>query len=466
MTWLATGPVVLSMGDRRNESAATAALAGSYLEDQRFPREELRIILSAASRAARRWDGLDPSALPFFDSPTDAGRSGEIAVGAIDSRRSEVFAESPFVVGVIPPNLEEVELVFVDDGQNLAVSAARGLYGGGLPLEDQGDTYVLVDAFIGETTRRTIAMQRVVDGVARVPLRVASKVGALLGTVLRVKGAAHSEMSQDSRWAQRLAEPEEAYAEVASGHPRLGPAAANEQSIVVFIHGTASTCLPALASVSGFQSAPLFRFEHDTMVPIAQNAEDLVAVLESLGSPAVKLVGHSRGGLVAMLVSSIYPKIERVTTFGTPHGGTPLATGVEGLLSYSTLAAAPSLGGILAGGLEAAAFGAGLPRGRLPDGWADMRPESSFIRTLRHLSVADTHAIGGTFDANQPDLGLGPNATSAAAWALFNSENDLVVPLTSSCPAHLSHEAVQQVDHFSYFDPDRLELMVAICEAF
>lgn len=465
MTWLATGPVVLSMADRRGESAATAAFGGGWLEEQQFARDELPNIQAAVARAARRWDGLDAAVLPFFERPADAERPRGVADSIIDSRGPEVFAESSFVVGVVPPNVEEVELIFVDDGRNLAVSAAGGPYGG-FRLEDHGDTYVLVDAFIGDNTRRTVAMQRVVDGVARVPLRVASKVGALLGTVLRVKGAAHSEMSQDSRWARRLAEAEQAHPVVASDHPRLGPAAANEPSIVVFIHGTASTCLPALANVSGFQSAPLFRFEHDTMVPVAQNAEELVAILERLGSPQVKLVGHSRGGLVSMLASSIYPNVERVTTFGTPHGGTPLATGIEGLLSYSTLAAASPLGSVLAGGFAAAAFGSGLPRGRLPDGWADMRPEASFIRTLRHLPAKNAHAIGGTFDADQPDLGVGPNATSSAAWSLFNADNDLVVPLTSSCPAHLSHLVVQQVDHFSYFDPCRLELMMAICEAF
>jgi hypothetical protein len=137
---------------------------------------------------------------------------------------------------------------------------------------------------------------------------------------------------------------------------------------------------------------------------------------------------------------------------GAPHCGTPLASAMDGLLAYATVALGVPAGSIIAGGLTASLFASALPRGQLPDGWADMQPQCSFIQTLPLIATQHVHAYGGVFDGQAADLGTGPLFKVGMMAALMQAANDLVVPISSSSPSHLSGETFDQVDHFSYFD--------------
>lgn len=106
---------------------------------------------------------------------------------------------------------------------------------------------------------------------------------------------------------------------------------------IVFVHGTASCGMVSLKdlfslAVEGFSvPGPVYRYEHDTYLPITDNSHELVELI--LDRIRVRrrllIVAHSRGGLVA--VDAALQLAERgfgaevsVCTLGTPFRGTPL----------------------------------------------------------------------------------------------------------------------------------------------
>src|SRR5205807_1790437 len=70
--------------------------------------------------------------------------------------------------------------------------------------------------------------------------------------------------------------------------------------------------------------------EHDTWLPIQDNAQELADHLAGLEVERAVLIGHSRGGLVSRQAAEIaqaqHPDIRiRCVTLGTPFKGTPYA---------------------------------------------------------------------------------------------------------------------------------------------
>jgi len=57
---------------------------------------------------------------------------------------------------------------------------------------------------------------------------------------------------------------------------------------------------------------------------IEQHAADVAALIVSLGLPAVHLVGHSRGGAVALTVARRHPRLAATLTLADPRGLEPL----------------------------------------------------------------------------------------------------------------------------------------------
>lgn len=469
MSWIVSGPSRATVGQDVTQPGATGAAFRALIEevadDRAFWLGDRQVVADAAFRATARWDGeTDDGATPLFQSSRDVDDSRAGTPEILEIEGITAFVEPVFLAVMVPPGVEEVELSFVDDGMNAAFPSASGSWRNGLPMASDA-AFVLVDCFIGSNTYRTTALQKVIDGFARIRVRVRNGVATLVGTVLRVSANGRAVGSRDVSWHSRLSKAQERYPTESTCYPRIDRVPAiGTSEIVVYVHGTLATCLPALATAGQFAQLPLFRFEHDTMRPIAENAEHLAEALVAAGEPEVRFVGHSRGGLVSLLAGSMYPKTNMVTTFGTPHAGTPLAAAMDGLLSYGVVALGIGTGTVIAGGLFAAIVGSVIPGGRIPDGWADMQPHSSFVRMLPHLNLPAVTAYGGVFDA-AVDLGHGPLLGIEAARQFFGDPNDLVVPLASSCPPHFASFKLDQVHHFDYFSKDDLALWCALQKA-
>jgi pimeloyl-ACP methyl ester carboxylesterase len=226
-------------------------------------------------------------------------------------------------------------------------------------------------------------------------------------------------------------------------------------TVVVFVHGTFSCCIPSLVAAGPFRS-PTYRFEHDTFRPITDNADELVQAVNRLLQPApLYLVAHSRGGLVARLAARRLSQDcpVRVLTYGTPHLGTPLAN--AGTRAWSALLA---MGRSAAGAFAwdpASLAGKVLMRPReLPPGLAVMRTDSETLRSWAFLAEPfDLVSCGAAYDeAALPD---GRSAYTFGQRVLHESfggvPNDLVVPTASALGAGTAQQLDGSCDHFSYF---------------
>lgn len=78
------------------------------------------------------------------------------------------------------------------------------------------------------------------------------------------------------------------------------------QRVIVIVHGTGSCAISiADALMKAGVPTPIYRFEHDTFVPITSNARELATLVQRLGTQALVLVCHSRGGLVGRQAASL-----------------------------------------------------------------------------------------------------------------------------------------------------------------
>lgn len=450
MTWFASGT---TFGQISRGLDQDGAIREALLE----PFRDLGVLLTdnvtqaAVLRAADRWEG--EGATPFLSRRDGQDRPAPLV---LDSETDRTQADSAFATFVVRPGTEELTLTFFDDGLNMLVTSfsdqpevARAVLGG------EEDSYVLVDAFIGDSTVRSTALARVRDGVAHVRLRLGGRVAVLLGTRIRVAAERRAARDRDPFWEERLArlESDPKHAALAEKHPQLKNAPKTDEPIAVLVHGTFSSCVPVLADVSGHVGdTPLYRFEHDTTRPVTANAGELLSLLTHISSPHVTLIGHSRGGLVATLVSAQLDSTKNVITLGTPHRGTDVVSSIDNLLGYAAAAAGTQIQSILDGGMQAAQFASALPPGHVPDGWSDMMPHGSFINTLALLDRSTVTAYGGKFDGAQAGLGTGPHLASLAMADAFKGDHDLVVPTDSSKPDDLDGAVLPQVHHFNYFE--------------
>lgn len=462
MTWIASGPAITAAG--RNLASADALAVALKIDDARLellgsigifdPRLRARV-----ERALVRWTGGSNDRTPPLVQQD--GRDGLLRIELDDQ---VAYAEPAFAAVIYPEGVEQVELLFYDDGTSAVLPDTDG---GSLHMrlsDTDAPSYIVIDAFVGNSTVRQVALARVVDGIARVRLRLGGRAAVLIGATLRVLSNARAAGSRDITWQRRLETAERSHATTAQAHPRIEHASVLEE-LGVFIHGTFATTLPHLAEISPLTGIPLYRYEHDTMRPIAENAEALVDAIARTEAHRVTLIGHSRGGLVATLAAAHICKTDNSAlvdayTYGTPHAGTPLASAMDGLLAYATLAAATQAGSLITGALTAALFGSSLPTNRLPDGWADMQPHSSFIRTLGLINTITLTAYGGDFDPVKPDLGLRPVFASQAMTELLAGANDLVVPVSSSCRPNPGCNVITQTHHFEYFEQSEVHAQI------
>ncbi len=455
MTWFASGNAVGVVGRNLDEDGAIGRAFESLSNNFEIIStvRDMDSLLPVIGRARARWDGESDEAVPPYVSRITATEDRSRLHINFDGDRAA--ADPTFAAFVAPAGSDELTITFVDDGQGAVIASPWDEPSPGrVLLGSEFDTYALVDAFIGEGTTRQTALARIVNGVAHFRLRLRGRAAVLMGTPIRIAASSRASRDRDPFWRDRLTrlEQDPRYGELATKHPQLKDAGQTSAPISVLVHGTFSSCvsfLPDLSDLTG--GTPLYRFEHDTMRPVTENADELVVALKKVGSPNVTLLAHSRGGLVGAIAAHDMATVNKVLTFGTPHNGTPIVSSLDNLLGYATTAAALQMMSVVEGGLTAAHFGSALPGGQLPDGWTDMLPHASPIQLLRRIDRSAVTAFGGDFDGRKPELGTGPAFKAQVIAELMQGKNDLVVPTSSSKPASLPGMVLAQVDHFSYF---------------
>lgn len=249
---------------------------------------------------------------------------------------------------------------------------------------------------------------------------------------------------------------------------------------VVFVHGTLACGLahlhelaPAMPALPGLR---LLRYEHDTFLPIRDNAVELGEVLSKVAvgpSARIVLVGHSRGGLVArkaaaLLVKNGGPQVG-VATFGSPHRGTPLVRVGQRVLSGLSAAASAGVGHV--GGPPLGVAGMRYVFGRvksLPAGVDDMAEQSQFL-----LGLDDGFAprLICTYGA---DYKQGPNPASRGIRILDKlgrnffydddrrrQPNDLLVSVESATSPGGGGQMAEACGHFEYLAEPELSTTIA-----
>ncbi|PIE83126.1 MAG: acetyltransferase/hydrolase [Candidatus Contendobacter odensis] len=89
----------------------------------------------------------------------------------------------------------------------------------------------------------------------------------------------------------------------------------------LYVHGMWMRLLEYWLQESGYKTV---NYSYPTMTrSLAENADDLEALVERLDTPTVHFLGHSMGGLVVRYLFRDYPtqRSGRVVTMGTPHQG-------------------------------------------------------------------------------------------------------------------------------------------------
>lgn len=245
-----------------------------------------------------------------------------------------------------------------------------------------------------------------------------------------------------------MIEMERKYRELANACPSLSEIDRVEhENAMVFVHGTASCAIAGLKdlfslAVEGFAlPGPVYRFEHDTFVPITDNSADLARMIsERLRVKRLLLVAHSRGGLVAvdsarLLADSRYGGTVSVYTFGTPFRGTPLVA-----IGQKALNVLMKLGEEIATSVPVPAMSA-LAKGcfyllespKLPRGIAAMHEQAEGLVYLqRSIDPKQLTAWASDFDVETGSAGFGATVEGILLGALGRCRHDLVVPTASA----------------------------------
>jgi hypothetical protein len=320
----------------------------------------------------------------------------------------------------------------------------------------------------------------------RIPSQAGRATGTVVGKVMQIEGPTGGSLATDEFWEGHLAGEEANHKALARRYPRIDAglsADADRELVTVMVHGTRSTTLPALEMLADKDclTEPTYRFEHDTFVGLAANAMELAREIDVAfpitpsGEPRVRLIAHSRGGLVARWARAQLQRTGRhkveVITLGTPHRGTPIvghalsrlagplgiATRPAGVLSMDTLT--DSRGIPMTNPMMLA--GAYLFRGsELPEGIRSMAPDSDALAALEYMPGADAYeAFGGDCDLKTTPPGFTPGFAAGLAGQLFPGEpNDLVVALASSRPG--SNGTTVRCAHSAYFHEQEVQTRI------
>ena len=321
-------------------------------------------------------------------------------------------------------------------------------------------------ALDGDAAALVIRPGSLIADVVRLPLRVASFAVCL------VVGGGTSTSARRAEMVQRLrtdAGADNNVPPLTDIRDLVLPPAGNVRPLVVLVHGLFAT---DVGTFKGLQTRLQQRFDvagfpHDTLSQsIDANAFELAGLLNSLGRTDVRIVAHSRGGLVARSaaarLSKIPPpnnkvRISHLATFGTPHLGAEMAENPGSLIATIAMLKAAAGDRSVASLLDMLTCVAEL--GHFP-GIRDLRPASTNDTWLSQLQAQEglhpdpgmkIFAVGGAAPAATLMQRI---ARSATRRVVGGAANDLVVAQSSSLPGHWKAQWKRQAvnsDHFSYF---------------
>ena len=290
--------------------------------------------------------------------------------------------------------------------------------------------------------------------------------GFIVGSVLRRLTRPASALRNDPTAERRLARMVAKYPRAAAACPDLaqhGPIKA--ERVIVFVHGPVACGIlglkdlfPEKGTPPGLELCPVFRYEHDTFLPIGDNAAELAELIRTqVSAEKLLLVGHSRGGLVArlahgLLQESAYPAEISVMTMGTPHLGMPLISSNSKALNLLFKQGEDFASNIPLLSPLTSAYSYLLNSSSLPKGIEVLGERTDTSELALALDGPDNaRSWAGNFDPRASQAGFGIELDGALLGTHgFGANNDLVVP-TASALAYGKPERPLRCAHDTYF---------------
>ncbi|MGY2011948.1 lipase family alpha/beta hydrolase [Nocardia gipuzkoensis] len=417
--------------------SATEELLTLLTTEQRYGRPSGRVPPAGAIEVARELSHTHN--LPRFSMADGDGG----ALGAV------VFSTNSFIA-VLPPGATRVQLTYTpsSDGEIVAYDRA---YASLAELGDRGDIELCIwwRCYAGYNSQTTDGVSANGEWFRLIRNAAIEWPSVILGTaavILRNR----QKLATDPTRERRLRRAEQTYPETAEACPVLTSATRATGNVVVAVHGTMACGIPladSLRSVLG-PEIPVLRYEHDTWLPLGTNADELIALLENLGTDGVTLVAHSRGGLVAAECADILPHVRSVT-LGTPFFGTPLlAVGDVAIIGLRTLMGAlRTVGGPLL--VDPGTYLAGFFLRNLPQGLETMRENSDMSSQRRRRPSAVTAAVAGLAPSDGRIDSVAIQCLNRLSSTGLMQHHDLVVPRESAL-GHVADRTEVTSDHFSY----------------
>jgi pimeloyl-ACP methyl ester carboxylesterase len=248
------------------------------------------------------------------------------------------------------------------------------------------------------------------------------------------------------------------------------PAAVANGQLVVLVHGLCSTDVGTFADfetlLRGRPNVHVAGFPHDSLTTsIDDNARELAQVIRLLGKAGIRLVCHSRGGLVArrthLLLQQKPPSagawIHSCVTFGTPHLGTSVASSPISLtfacMALAHLARSPGVASLV--DVLCACTGEGLV------GVSELLPSRVKDSYLARLEAAENRLFLNegfnlhVFGSVAPQSSLWTRLVAGMITRVVGTpDHDLLVPTRSSLPRLEGvgpHAPIAGRSHFEYF---------------
>lgn len=263
--------------------------------------------------------------------------------------------------------------------------------------------------------------------------------------------------------------------------------------LLAFIHGTFSSCKGGFGDLEGGSLQSLVKpylgtvvgFDHWTLSKSpSENAQDFLRGLPKVKGLEIDLVTHSRGGLVARVLTELQTlhsvRFGRVVFVGTPNAGTPLADSrnLKRFIDYLTNAILllPKFSVVMAVDLilSAVKWLATRAVGNLP-GLIAQSPTDPFLQQLNSTSTVPRAKYAAVAANYEPNEGIMNRLKDAGADMLMRVDNDLVVPTSSiitidpsaSLPPLMADRIYQfdggKVHHTNYFEQEQTVQFIQRC---